>query len=657
MTEVSGYCRRVSFNNVHPDDDNALRFYNYSFHEPVLPTDPPRFFGNYSFSHKRPKLPEPPSKSILKNRLSQQQLTDNLVRARSLGVSYHGDINDLVDCPPETVPRSELATELAAVEDDDDQDEEDDPKLPRGSVSDQALSKFTGRRKSYSGMTDEELMALDPQYNTPKTSDISSFKFDSQQTYYKSSPRRTSVTPTPAVASKQVIYPLSNENNYPSILLTTKHEDYDHNILTARKLLTVLSGRKHTWNLLDWLLQTERKDSDIKESGFLQNGDYLIVAALVPLKYFNANTTRKKNALEDKLYKKCEHLLNYILQSLPDQLLCLKITVEFIIDVPPADPMSLGGNKAPPVGTKFMVDHIFKQYLPNLVILGNKSTNLNFKYPMRKIKASLSMSAATTPSGQGFPLSKFALAPQMMNRGDEHEMYLIKLSSYVIKYSPVPVIVVGALNTVVHQRNGHKPLLVTFSEEPRMHKGSLDVPPHNIRKNSTTSSTSIESYSGNHPDDASLCSLTESAQHINMAESLADVVASESETKFQDMLAIISSSSLTELKDYIHAINDNSKIPSVRLNSKVHQAYQSYTNTRTGSHTATKTISNGSSGKPYKVKSMISYSEEEEKKNEKKLNDKRLKKSISHSSAGLSNSDKKVKKKKSFLQKIGLKKS
>lgn len=633
MTEVSGYCRRVSFNNVHPDDEASLRFYNYSFNEPVLPTDNRLF--NYAFSHKRARLPEPPSKLILKNRLSKQQLTDNLARARSLGVSYH-DINDLVDCPPETVPR----LELALVSDDDDEDD----KLPRGLVAE--LSPF-GRRKSYSGMSDEELMALDPQFNTPKLSDINSFKFDSQQTYYRNSPRRSSVAPP--IISKQVIYPLSNENNYPSISLTTKHEDYDHNILTARKLLTVLSGRKHTWNSLDWLLQNQ-KTSDI---GFLQNGDYLIVAALVPLKYFNANTQRKKNALEDRLYKKCEHLLNYILQSLPDQLLCLKVTVEFIIDVAPADPMTLGGKKAPPVGTKFMLDHIFKQYLPNLVILGNKSTNLNFKYPMRKSKVSLSMSSASTPNN-GLALSKFALAPQMSSN-DDHEMYLIKLSSYVIKYSPVPVIVVGTLNTMMRKRE--KQLLVTFSDHTRGVKGQLEIPSQNNRKNSAASTASIESYAGQQPDDTSLCSLTESLQHVTMGERLNEIETSESESKFQDMLAIISTSSLRELKDYLTSVNDNSKNSPTRLNNKVHEAYQSYHHSRGGGNPATRTMSNSSGGKPYKVKSMISYSEEEERKNEKKLNDKRLKKSISQTSSGLSNGDKKVKKKKSFLQKIGFKKS
>lgn len=657
MTEVSGYCRRVSFNNVHPDDEAPLRFFSYSF-DPSLPTDPPRFFGNYSFTHKRLKLPDPPLKSILKNKLSQQQLSDNLARASSLGVSYHGDINDLVDCPPDSVPRSERAIIVGGDNDESaiDNDNDDEAASPRGSVlAAPPMGGFSSRRKSYSGMSDEELIALDPQFNKPRTSDISSFKFDSQLTYYRSSPRRSSVNPATVVQAKQIIYPLSNENNYPSILITLKHEDYDHNILTARKLLTVLSGRRHTWNLLDWLLQVNSPKDGVREAGFLQNGDYLIVAALVPLKYFNAQTQRKKNALDDKLYKKCENLLNYILRSLPDPLLCLKITVEFVIDVPPADPMSLAGKKAPPVGTKFMLDHIFKQYLPNLVIVGNKSTNLNFKYPMRKIKQSTSISGAPS-APQGLPLSKFALAPLMSHGNDEHESYLIKLSSYAIKYSPVPVIVVGTNSTAVLRKSNQKAPMVTFSDTPSSQKNLLETPPQSTRKNSSTSTASIESFSGP-PDSTSVCSLSESLQHMSMSEKLSDVFASLLESKFQEMLALVSTSSLTELRDYLSALNENANIPSVKLNSKVHQAYQSYTATRKGSNTTTRTISNGSSGKPYKVKSLISYSEEEEKKNEKMLNDKRLKKSLSQSSATLgSSSEKKVKKKKSFLQKLGLKK-
>ncbi|PVH18490.1 uncharacterized protein CXQ87_001420 [Candidozyma duobushaemuli] len=142
-----------------------------------------------------------------------------------------------------------------------------------------------------------------------------------------------------------------------------------------------------------------------------------------------------------------------------------------------------------------------------------------------------------------------------------------------------------------------------------------------------------------------------------MGERLNEIETSESESKFQDMLAIISTSSLRESKDYLTSVNDNSKNSPTRLNNKVHEAYQSYHHSRGGGNPATRTMSNSSGGKPYKVKSMISYSEEEERKNEKKLNDKRLKKSISQTSSGSSNGDKKVKKKKSFLQKIGFKKS
>ena len=60
-----------------------------------------------------------------------------------------------------------------------------------------------------------------------------------------------------------------------------------------------------------------------------------------------------------------------------------------------------------------MIDHLFKQYQPNLIIIGNKSSNLNFKYPVKMNKL--------------------------------NNLYLIKLSSYIVKYSTIPVILVGLL--------------------------------------------------------------------------------------------------------------------------------------------------------------------------------------------------------------------
>lgn len=642
------YARRVSFNNLHPDDleTGTSKFYLYSMSQPSSTShtselDVGKMFGNYSLGNiistttrKRVKLPDPPSKLILKNKLTPAQLSQNLQHAMLLGVSYHGDINDMVQHPPESVPR----LELARVEVDDPPDESDleDELLPPPPPS--------GRRKLYSMMTDEELMALDPQFAKPRTSSIDNFKFDLLTTYYSNNTRRGSTTAHVAQPlSKHVVYPLLNENNYKSISLTVRHQDYETDTEASRTLLTVISGRKHTWNSLDWLLVT---DPELKGTPtFLQHGDYLVIAALVPLKFMDGVTDAKKQqSVDDKLYKQCDRLLKYVLDKLPDKQLRLKITIEFVLDVPPLDPLSPNYKKNLPTGAKFMLTHLFKQYHPTLVIVGNKSTNLNFKYPIRKKRQH---SAVTPPQPALAGLVKMQLVPASTEQ--VVEAYLIKLSSFLIKYSTVPLILVGN-STIFHRKPEVKQsTAVTFSDAKPPSKSILDVPPESHRKNSTGSDCSIESFTGHESD-----MLLESPEELR--ENLDDLSASHSETRFAEMLASITLYSLAHLRKYLNIVNDDTieRLSPEILNSKVHQVYQSIGSGRSLSQSQ----SNGAAGKAYKVKSLILYSEEEEKKNEKMINDKRLKKTVSRGllTSLKSADDKKPKKKKSFFQKLGMKK-
>lgn len=628
------YSRRVSFNNLHPDDEpSQSKFYSYSMNSEPTPhadLDVLKMFGNYTLGaltgRKRLKLPDPPSKLILKNKLTASQLQHNVQHAELLGVSYHGDINDMVNHPPDNVPRSELAQVIGGDKSDSDsdsdtEDEEEAPQAP------------SARRKLYSAMTDEELMALDPQFAKPKTSNLDNFKFDSTTTYYSPARRGSSSASTATPVAKQIIYPSSNENNYELISLTIKHQDYDNENVFARTLLTVISGRKHTWNSLDWLFDDGLEGH--KHESFLQDGDYLVVAALVPLKFFEEckSSSRKKISPESRLYTKCDGILQYLLQNLPNSLR-LKITVELVMDIPPPDPMA---TKKTPSGTKFMLSHLFKQYLPCLVVLGNRSTNLNFKYPLRMNRRS---SVATG-----------------MKAEKEHDQYLVKLSSYLVKYASTPLIFVGNA-TIYHHEPLAKPLgLVTFSDT-KPPRGLLDAPPSTGRKDSAASVCSIESYSGAHNDLSSL-SLVDLS---HLKAKVEEMLTLSSEDRFADMLVAISLSSLAQLKQYLDIIKDDSidKISPDVLNSKVHRAYQQSA-PRSGGSMLLTTLSNGTS-KPYKVKSLVSYSEDEEKKNEKMLNEKKLRKTASRTSAvstglgGPSDEKKSVKKKKSFLQKLGVKK-
>lgn len=661
------YARRVSFNNLQPDDLEAggppdlSRFQTYAMapkknipksQDPELS----KLFINYSFSspatsssRKKLKLPQPPAKLILKNKLSADQLRLNVAHAIKTDASFAKELNDLVDHPPDSVPRLELAKII--------RDGETPKYLENALVdSDDELPPSTpappeGRRKLYSGMTNEELMALDPQFSKPSTSDLKDFNFCPLGSSYSSQRKNSApnIFVSPPAKGKQVLYPSSNENNYKSVALTVKHRDFDRADRFPRTILTVISGRRHTWNAIDWLLLTDQLLRNQPE--FLQNGDHLVVAALVPLKFMqtgNKGSGSKKDSGERKVQQKCEDILNYILKNLPDPNVPLKITVELVIDVEYSAPMSLSASplKKGPTGTKFMMAHLFKQYQPTLVVVGNKSTSLNFKYPRR-----MSRGTSTTSTPRSSSIGTVS-TPAMKPVETEIEQYLVKLSSYLIRYSTVPVVVAGN-STIFHRKPTPKVIpSVTFQGVENTLKSILDPPPNAARHNSYSSDGSIESFCGEQPRSYDLDSL-----------SMDELLESSTEPDlpidpFASMILGISLKSLADLKNYLEQLKAD-KIPAHFADSKVHQAYVSMEQGRQGS--ILKTNSTGTGGRAYKVKSLISYNEEDEKKNERLISDKKLKKSISRNSvvsSVLGGGDEKTKKKKkSFLQRIGLRKS
>lgn len=661
MTAVSSplevYTRRVSFNNLDTDDGadpNApFGMYPYSNssdgpYQPQKDLDVSKFFGNYSMSgaagggsggvptlstmgsfRKRIRLPEPPSKLILKNRLTPAQLQCNIANAAMSGLDLSGLGPNFEQDHPEN-----------------DNDTSDDSL---SSDLEDEIPAPTTRRKLFTQMTDEELMALDPQFSKPKTSNLERFKFDLVTTYYLPARRGSTVSALAVqAAAKLVSYPSLNENNYKSISLTLKHQDYDHEDNENRTLLTVISGRKHTWNSLDWLLLTAQDAR--KSAGFLQDGDYLVVAALVPFKYLEAETKNhsKRKTAEENLYKKCDLILRYILDNLPDSLIKLRITVELVMDVPPYNPNGSTSKISSKFGTKMMISHLFKQYNPSLVILGNRLTNLNFKYPLR-IRSSVSSASGNKSSGSGLKCDR------------EASDFLIKLSSYMVKYSTVPVILVGN-STVFHHKIERKPSQsVKFFGSPQPARSILDIPPVNYRKNSAVSDNSIELFTGGGASPNEQRSIISGTDLKAEIEDLTE--NSQDENRFAAMMLAISLSSLADSQLYLSVINDTSvdRLSREITASRVHQAYISGPQGKSGSLLLKTSL--GTSTGAYRVKSLILYSEEDEKKNEKLVTEKKLRKSISRSSVSSSPAKSEVKKekekkeKRSFLLRIGLKKS
>lgn len=613
---TSPYTRRVSFNNLHPDEDSHMppnqAIYNlatphnytpsyttysapqslssatHSSHVPSIESTfnslmakPPS--GSY-VPRKRLKLPDPPSKSILKNRVSEQQLEYN---EKNDLYEESGDID-------KATIRYHSDDEIMA-------DPQSPPPPPTGIASPE-----TPRRKSYAGMTDEELLALDPQFQTKSVHDLDKFKFDNQKTYYLSpSTRRSSSTPSmlsQPTTTKKITYPTSNENNYRSISLTVKHEEFD-TIQYNRTLLTVLNGRKHTWNSIDWLLLIDQHKSE--ESSFLIDGDYLIIAALIPNSFIkDYSSKRKKTSMYDFLHNKCSNLLDYVVEYSSKLNLKLKITVEYVLDNP--EDSSLSTVKVP-YGEKYMLQKLFKQYEPNIIITGNKSSNLNFKYPIK-------MSST-------------------------HQQFLIKLSSYILKYSTIPVIFVG--NNILTHEVDDKPSISTLKFNQADHSSgpkivfSVPTPASlSIKDESspTTQQTPTSDAVSTHSSSSSLISSIESFQEAsltkqatNSAEELrrdkySKTIQSVNErdfndpSKYLDLITAISDNSFVESTNFLAALN--SKNSTTKIDEKIYAIYKSQSSPG-GSTINAANMDEDAPSPIYKVKSMINYDDYDESKNDK----------------------------------------
>ncbi|RLP65610.1 hypothetical protein L150_04383 [Candida albicans Ca529L] len=597
---------------------------------------------------KRLKLPPPPAKSILKNKVSQQQVEYNNMfeNISEATIEYH---------------KQEREQEQQQEEDNDDDNSQSgsnggsgnssvnsSPLLtatnittPISDIKDNqapppSSSSSSSRRKSLVGLTDEELMALDPQFQTTKSKnhDLNKFKFDNQKTYYLSPSTRKGSTTDNTMGNvgagiKRPDYPTSNENNYKSISLTVRYGETTHNDYT-RTLLTIISGRRHTWHSLDWLFHIKQDLQN--QPTLLADGDYLVIAGLIPIKFIkdynnnnNNNSTNKKRklAVEDYLYQKCSNLLNYLMEYISQLNLKLKITVEFVIDYENESDGSIMIDDGKFLkGEKYMIDHLFKQYQPNLIIIGNKSSNLNFKYPVKMNKL--------------------------------NNLYLIKLSSYIVKYSTIPVILVGLLiginddnsnssasNSVSGGGGGgvkfNKPTITfSISKTP----SSELTPKHSqttTNKNSSSSSSSpdlSDSSSDSDSDNSSIESIESLTPKEYTDEKKRQKIFNEklttinnlpfnSSNKYQDWLSTISDNSLQASKNYLYGIN--SKDDSIIIDDKIHAIYKSQTwNVNSGSLSHDDILSDSNSTSMYKVKSLISIEDDEEVK--RKQEEIRLKK-------------------------------
>lgn len=446
---VASYNQSVSFNNIHEvpitpqDETRNIDFKDINFgYGTSLINDISNYYSNYTTDRKRKLLVQGiPTKLILKNKLSPQQLQYNIENSKCLGKNYHENLDDIIQ---------NYASDQAA----DVPDSTFGNKLKNANGTNLAAKKL--RRKSYSEMTDEELMALDPQFQTTKLK-IDQFKFDSKKTFY--------------LPERKLVFVPKNELklrpslNYKSVNLTHKHENFKLN----RTLLTIINGKSHSWNSLFWLL----------ESDFLNDGDYLIISSLLP-------TSLSEHS--NLLLEKCHNIIDSFVSHLKPNLR-LKITVDLVIN----EPVQLITTKRDKdaLNYKTFINNLYHQYTPNLVIFGNKTANVNFKYPI-KLK-------------------------------DANNKFLVKLSSYLLKYSTIPVIEVNTL-------------LKTKSS---------------LRKPSVVSLNSISSNSS-----------------ISSSDDSFDEIAYNDPSKFSKMIGAVSDKSLNEAREYLNLVQQeetNANVPQFKV--------------------------------------------------------------------------------------------
>lgn len=597
----------------------------------VISQSPGYYSSQQQQRKRRLKLPNPPAKSILKNKVSQQQLDYNY--------RFGGNIEDA------TINYHQEEEDAHAEEEEEgEQEVRGEENDPSGKDTEQPQ-----RRKSYAGMTNEELLALDPQFNMkPKTSNFDAFKFDNQKIYYTN--RRSSTSGVSALeklqAQQQQQYPSSNENNYRSIAVTVQHDDYDE-IELRRTLLTTISGRKHSWNSLDWLLQID--DSILNQNQLiLHDGDYLIVASFIPHKFIkDYNAKRRKQSCDEYLKSKCFNLLEYLKFNLAQLNVRIKMTVEFVVENG-LETVEQHGNE---FGSKFMLNKLVKQYHPNVFIVGIKSSNLNFKYKIKK---------------------------------NSERSYLVKYSSFIVKHAGIPVVLVSNLSKYPsHEHTRQLQTQQQQQQQQQQHTKSL-VPKITFSDDlvavGTNSSSSIESVESFVPQTIPTDELGNTGVIIDTS------IPYNSMEKYHSWLSSISDKSFNDSVNYLQAIH--SKDDSIKIDGKIHQIYKSQlqfsslgatsTNGSSISSRNGSVASDGSGGvgggvggneNVYRVKSLISIEDDEDAKRRKEMRQKRRasgSNGTSGSSGGILSSMKsndsggssgnETKGKKSFWRKIGFKK-
>ncbi|QLQ77862.1 hypothetical protein HG537_0A01090 [Torulaspora globosa] len=281
-----------------------------------------------------------------------------------------------------------------------------------------------GRKKSFVGMTDEELTALEKFYQSQSRSTasptIDCYDFKEQDPFFigKFDKKGSSQVVDPLAA----IYPSRPVVDHRAISITIQHPTYDQyvqdintktrsrkpeeSLAAIRSVSCYISGRRYTWSSVDWYVEN-----------CAQDGDHLIIVTSIPFfereiessdyalnrRYFTESqgseygnfdeidrglrrvstssseaskaTTLGQvskgfriKAVRDEARQKCVNILNYYASRL--QGIVMKITVEMIkCDSP-----------------EYAITKAAALYRPEIQIVSTVSTNLQIKFRNGRVK-------------------------------------------------------------------------------------------------------------------------------------------------------------------------------------------------------------------------------------------------------------------------------
>ncbi|CCH44045.1 hypothetical protein BN7_3604 [Wickerhamomyces ciferrii] len=340
---------------------------------------------NLKIRRKTPKLPPPPSKSILKK-------------------NYTFNNQDYIINETETIPKN----------------------LPDDSIT--SILPSQQRKKSIVEMSPEELLEMDKQYQKTSVSNLDKFEFDGDnylplhnltsfdQSYKKNRNQNLNnvdkLVGNIVTINNKKLFKSNNKNiNFKSYSVNFKHGDMTkfiqnyfndlnqesnaanqddkhinenypnlkHEIKQSseslRDLIIYISGRKHTWDSINWVLKN-----------FLINGDHLIIISQLPtLNSINDPNSGYDTILDDYddyddeitsefIKEKVDSLSSYIfkcIELLGLEDLKISITIEFIKDK----------------SVKNLIKNSINLYNPNFFLISSLISNrLSIKFENNNIK-------------------------------------------------------------------------------------------------------------------------------------------------------------------------------------------------------------------------------------------------------------------------------